>query len=236
MFIKNNSKNSWYIEGMKRIEKEDYPLKAVREAIVNAIIHRDYQIKGSEIHVDMYDDRLEITSPGGMFDGSLIQEQDINKVSSMRRNRIISDIFSRLHFMERRGSGLTRIIESYSDILQKPKFYSDMSMFKVVIPNKSYIDKKVENEVITDINKNFIDDDDYFMLQIYKRLDNVTVKTHNQVKKLFKNYKYNLEFSRDDVEKICEVKRTRAQDIINILIRANLIFEKDNSRYMFFKD
>lgn len=75
---------------------------AVREAIVNAIIHRDYQIKGSEIHIDMFDDRLEIVSPGGMIDGSFIQDLDIAHVSSMRRNRIISDLFSRLHFMERR--------------------------------------------------------------------------------------------------------------------------------------
>ena len=49
---------------MKRIEEYDYPVRAIRESIVNAIIHRDYQIIGSEIHVDMYDDRLEITSPG----------------------------------------------------------------------------------------------------------------------------------------------------------------------------
>lgn len=68
-FIKNNSKTSWQINGMHREEFEDYPTKAVREALVNAIIHRDYQILGSEIHIDMFDDRLEITSPGGMVDG-----------------------------------------------------------------------------------------------------------------------------------------------------------------------
>lgn len=85
---------------MKRVEVEEYPVRAIREALVNAIIHRDYQIVGSEIHVDMYDDRLEITSPGGMLDRSFIQNLDITKVASMRRNRIISDIFNRLHFME----------------------------------------------------------------------------------------------------------------------------------------
>lgn len=63
-FVKNNSKIAWEIKGMKRIENEDYPIRAIREAIVNAIIHRDYQIVGSEIHIDMFDNRLEITSPG----------------------------------------------------------------------------------------------------------------------------------------------------------------------------
>lgn len=86
---------------MKRVEYEDYPTKAIREALVNAIIHRDYQIIGAEIHVDMYDNRLEITSPGGMVDGNIIQNMDITKVASMRRNRVISDIFSRLHFMDK---------------------------------------------------------------------------------------------------------------------------------------
>ena len=122
MFIKNNSQISWEIKEMKRIEKSDYPLRAIREAIVNAIVHRDYQIAGSEIHIDMFDNRLEITSPGGMLDGSFIQNLDITKISSMRRNRVISDIFNRLHLMERRGSGLTRIIESYNDVDIKPEF------------------------------------------------------------------------------------------------------------------
>ena len=135
IFIKNHSRIGWEIKGMKRIEMEDYPVRAIREAIVNAIIHRDYQIIGSEIHIDMYDNRLEITSPGGMIDGSFIQHLDITKISSMWRNRVISDIFNRLHFMERRGSGLTRIVESYSDYNIKPEFSSDISSFKVVFPN-----------------------------------------------------------------------------------------------------
>ena len=57
---------------MQREEQSDYPLRAVREALVNALIHRDYQILGSEIHVDIFDDRLEITSPGGMINGQQI--------------------------------------------------------------------------------------------------------------------------------------------------------------------
>ena len=128
VFIKNHSRMGWEIKGMKRIEVEDYPVRAIREAIVNAIIHRDYQIVGSEIHIDIYDNRLEITSPGGMIDGSFVQNLDITKISSMRRNRVISDIFNRLHFMERRGSGLTRIVESYSDYDVKPTFNSDVSV------------------------------------------------------------------------------------------------------------
>ena len=139
LFVKNNSQKSWGVTGMVRDELEDYPISAVREALINALIHRDYQILGSEIHIDIYPDRLEITSPGGMMDGSKIQALNIADIPSMRRNKVLSDIFSRLHIMERRGSGLTRIIEGYDDVELKPDFYSDMSFFRVTMPNKRHI-------------------------------------------------------------------------------------------------
>lgn len=139
-FIRNNSKNAWTIRGMKREEKSDYPFKAVREVLVNAMIHRDYQIVGSEIHVDMFGDRLEITSPGGMLNGSRIQDLDIRRVPSMRRNEIISDIFGRLHYMDRRGSGIGRILSSYDEFAQRPQFFSTDYYFLVVLPNRSEIE------------------------------------------------------------------------------------------------
>lgn len=236
-FVKNNSKNSWEIVGMKRVEVEDYPLRAVREAIVNAIIHRDYQIVGSEIHIDMYDDRLEITSPGGMLDGSFIQDLDITKISSMRRNRVISDIFNRLHFMERRGSGLTRIIESYNGYSEKPSFTSDTSSFNVTFPNKSYIKNlNAINIVYQSQNGNFVNDEDYFIIKINKCLPVGTRKnTYNKTKKLFDKFTYKYEFRREDVMDIFGVKNSRASDIINLLVKAELIEPASPTKYRFKK-
>ena len=136
-FIRTNSKNPWSIRGMRREEKSDYPFKAVREVLVNARIHRDYQSIGAEVHVDMYDDRMEISSPGGMINGSRIQDMDLRRVPSMRRNEIISDTFGRLHNMERRGSGIRRILNSYVDYAEQPEFYSDEYFFVVTLPNRS---------------------------------------------------------------------------------------------------
>lgn len=136
-FIRNNSKNPWSIRGMRREERSDYPYKAVREVLVNALIHRDYQILGSEIHVDIFDDRLEIFSPGGMMNGQRIQDMDLHHIPSMRRNQVISDVFSRLDLMERRGSGIDRILNSYAEVAQKPSFYSDSDIFLVTLPNRS---------------------------------------------------------------------------------------------------
>jgi ATP-dependent DNA helicase RecG len=136
-FVKNNSQKSWKIQGANRVEYIDYPEDAVREALVNALIHRDYNIVGSEIHIDIYDDRMEIVSPGGMYDGKNIQEVDFNRIASIRRNPILADIFNRLDFMERRGSGLKRIIEAFEDE-KLVEFYSNQSNFFVVMRRQTF--------------------------------------------------------------------------------------------------
>lgn len=120
-FIRNNSKVRFKKEAEYRVDKPDYAERAITEALVNALIHRDYIILGSEIHIDMYDDRLEIWSPGGMFDGRLIQNCDIKNIGSFRRNPIIADLFHRMRFMERRGSGLKKLflkLKNYLVILR----------------------------------------------------------------------------------------------------------------------
>ncbi|MBQ8594188.1 MAG: putative DNA binding domain-containing protein, partial [Bacteroidaceae bacterium] len=73
-FVRNNSQKKWWKENDYREELPDYPERAVTETIANAIIHRDYMQMGSEVHIDMYDDRMEVYSPGGMMDGRLIQQ------------------------------------------------------------------------------------------------------------------------------------------------------------------
>ena len=115
-FIKNNSKVRFVKEATERIDKPDYAERAITEALVNALIHRDYLAMGSEVHIDMFDDRLEITSPGGMFGGVNIQDQDISHIKSDRRNPIIADLFHRMKYMERRGSGLMKIINETSKL------------------------------------------------------------------------------------------------------------------------
>lgn len=142
-FVRNNSKIRFAKEGSYRVDKPDYAERAITEALVNALIHRDYIVLGSEIHIDMYDDRLEITSPGGMFGGKNIQECDIDSVGSMRRNPVIADLFHRMKYMERRGSGLRKILTEtakqpgYMDEL-KPEFVSSTLDFKVILKNLNY--------------------------------------------------------------------------------------------------
>jgi ATP-dependent DNA helicase RecG len=136
-FVRHNSSVKWKKTGTGRIEMPDYPSEAVHEALVNALVHRDYMIQGSEIHVDMYDDRLEIVSPGGMPDGKRIQDLNIDDIPSIRRNPIICDLFSRLKLMERRGSGLRKIIDQYPEDAA-PTFRSTEQSFVVTLKNLNY--------------------------------------------------------------------------------------------------
>lgn len=142
-FVRNNSHKKWWKEADHREELPDYPERAVTESIANAIIHRSYMEIGSEVHVDMYDDRIEIYSPGGMMDGRLIQQLDPLTVPSKRRNPLLADIFSRLDLMERRGSGMKKIIDAYKRYerfpnYHAPEFSSNASEFHVTLWNLNY--------------------------------------------------------------------------------------------------
>ena len=137
-FVKSNTKKGWEKLPNRRKNKPEYAERAVLEAMVNHFIHRDYTVMGSEVHLDIYDDRLVVTSPGGMYNGMLIQNLDIADVSSERRNPILANVMAQLDYMEKRGSGLTRIcnetkaLNGYKEEL-KPMFKSTPTQFQTII-------------------------------------------------------------------------------------------------------
>ena len=137
-FVKSNTKKGWEKLADGRKNKPEYAERAILEALVNHFIHRDYTVIGSEVHLDIYVDRLVVTSPGGMYNGLLIQNLDIEDVSSERRNPVLANVMAQLDYMEKRGSGLTRIcnetkaLEGYKDEL-KPVFKSTPTQFQTII-------------------------------------------------------------------------------------------------------
>lgn len=159
-FVARNSRKAWMKLPNGRQEMPEYPERAVLESCVNALIHRDYLEYGSEVHIDMFDDRIEIYSPGGMMDGTMVQNLDVMNVPSRRRNPIIADIFNRLQYMDRRGSGFKKIVEDYQIYANvsngaKPIFRSEQSSFFITLPNLQYVVKgqDVTKDVIKDVTK-----------------------------------------------------------------------------------
>ena len=206
-FIKVNTKKKWKKGNESRIEMPDYPERAIQEVLVNAIIHRDYAVIGSEIHIDIYDDRIEIYSPGGMFDGSFIQEQNIMEISSLRRNPIIADLFNRIHLMERRGSGLKKIISSYKNAInytqeKEVEFKSTQKDFKVILKNLNY--------------KVAIKSGDKMAI---KSGDKVAIKSQDeQLEKILEYIKKYNNCKTSDIENLLSVKSSRARKLLSILV------------------
>ena len=222
-FVKMNSKMQWKKTANSRIELPEYGERAVFEALVNALIHRDYLEYGSEIHIDMYDDRLVIYSPGGMFDGTTIQDVDPLTIASKRRNPVLADIFSRLKLMERRGSGFKKILEDYQrqelySEAKKPLFYTMNESFFVELKNLNYGDSE---EVFTNVDKfntknslDYLDDIDFSILQILKSNDSITLRK---------------------LEDKLPIKRSAISKRINKLIENNIIERSGTSQMLVYK-
>ncbi len=163
-FARRNSKKMWKKESDRRVEYPEYPERSIFEGLVNGLVHRDYLDMGSEVHIDIFDDRLEIYSPGGMYDGTLIQDRDIDNVPSKRRNPVVADIFSRLDYMERRGSGFKKIMQAYEAEPnytedKKPVFYSNATEFRVILKNLNFTDEVLneKNEVLDEVLNEVLD-------------------------------------------------------------------------------
>ena len=120
------------IQGADRKKMEKIPEAAFREAIANALIHRVWDVD-SQIRVSMFDDRIEIVSPGGLPSGITEEEYLAGKLSVLR-NRNLANVFYRLGFVEIFGTGITRIKQLYAEGLIKPDFEVSENAIKIVLP------------------------------------------------------------------------------------------------------
>jgi ATP-dependent DNA helicase RecG len=105
-FIERNTRTAWRIEALQRQNIPEYPMKALREAITNAVMHRDWFIEGANVFVELYTDRIEVVSPGGLPKGMTLAELG---TKSVRRNALIADLLHRIDFIEKAGTGVRRI-------------------------------------------------------------------------------------------------------------------------------
>lgn len=120
------------IEKLSRIDVRDYPVIAVREALLNLLVHRDYSFSASAL-ISIYDDRIEFVSIGGLMPG--IDLEDILAGISVCRNQNLANVFYRLHLIEAYGTGLTKIMETYEGTSEKPVISTTKNSFKITLPN-----------------------------------------------------------------------------------------------------
>ena len=171
------------IDGMNRITMETVPEAAYREAIANALIHRTWDIN-AYIRVFMFDDRIEITSPGGLPSG-LSETEYLNGNVSVLRNPIIGNIFYRLNLVEILGTGVIRIKDVYKNSLKKPTFEIYDNSIKITLPT---------------INELDLSNDEYLVYKI------LTKNTPKSISEITKNVPFGKSKTTDIIKRLIERK------------------------------
>lgn len=120
------------IKGLERVEKQDYPEAALREALLNALVHRDYSFSGSII-VNVNEKEIEFISLGGLLPG--LSPDDIRSGISQPRNKALAEVFHRLRLIESYGTGIRRIFGLYAECPLQPRIEVTPNTFKIVLPN-----------------------------------------------------------------------------------------------------
>lgn len=129
------NKTSATFKGLERIEKVDYPEEALREALLNALVHRDYSFSGSII-INVNDKEIEFISIGGLLPG--LSPDDIRSGISQPRNKNLADIFHRLRLIESYGTGIRKIYNLYANCPEQPRIEVTSNTFKIILPNMNY--------------------------------------------------------------------------------------------------
>ena len=192
-FLNRYNRTNSEITGLKRTDTREYPEIALREALLNSIVHKEYSYSSSTL-ISVFDDKIEIVTIGGLTKG--LSEDDIMLGVSILRNRNLANIFYRLKLIEAYGTGIPKIIESYNEYNVKPKIEISSNAFKITLPNtladkssakleiklsdKEYliVNMLKENEYIkrTDIEKNLSISSSMAIKLLRNMVDNLVIE------------------------------------------------------------
>lgn len=142
-FLELYNKTEASFSGLKRTDRRDYPEEALREALLNSIIHRDYVFSGSTI-INMFDDHIEFISLGGLVRG--ISMESVMMGVSQSRNPDLQALFYRLNLVESYGTGIRKILRLYSNFNPQPEFRTAEGGFTVSLYNRNEYTQQIQNE------------------------------------------------------------------------------------------
>ena len=212
-FIDFRNQTRATIEKLYRVDVRDYPEVAVREALLNLLVHRDYSFSASAF-ISIYEDRIEFVSIGGLMPG--IDLEDVMVGISVCRNQDLANVFYRLHLIEAYGTGMGKIMKAYESMQVKPVIETTKNAFKIILPN---INAKYEIENAT-----------------VKTKSGTPVTVHTE-KKLSDEEEKILEYARkhgaitrNDVIGLLEVSASTAARVIRKMVKTNLLEQKGKAR------
>ncbi len=191
--------------GLHRIDTRDYPEEALREALLNSIVHRDYSFSASTL-ISVYHDRIEFVSVGGLTDG--ITLNDILLGLSVCRNPKLASVFYRLKLIEAYGTGIPKIMESYEGSGLKPEIEVTDNAFKITLPNRNTAVK--ETEPVSDI------------------------PNHDEVQ-ILAFAETNGQILRSDIETLLDVSQATALRILKRMVAKGLLYQEGNGKKIRYK-
>jgi ATP-dependent DNA helicase RecG len=212
-FIDFRNQTRATIEKLYRIDVRDYPEVAVREALLNLLVHRDYSFSASAF-ISIYEDRIEFVSIGGLMPG--IELEDVMVGISVCRNQDLANVFYRLHLIEAYGTGMGKIMKAYESMQVKPVIETTKNVFKIILPN---INAKYETENTTVKTKSGTP---------------VTVHTEKELsdeeEKILEYARKHGAITRNDVIGLLEVSASTAVRVIRKMVKTNLLEQKGKAR------
>ncbi|MBQ3256908.1 MAG: putative DNA binding domain-containing protein [Oscillospiraceae bacterium] len=194
------NKTASVIKGVVRTDKQDYPEEAIREALLNALVHRDYSFSGSII-INVNDSKMEFISLGGLLPG--LSTEDIRIGVSQPRNKKLAEIFHRLRLIESYGTGIRRIFKLYENCSAQPIIEATNNAFKIVLPNTNATDVLAENKQNSAIN--------------------TPPAITPQMKTVLDYLSEYGEIGEEELQELLNVKRTRAYLVARQMCEADLI-------------
>lgn len=195
------------IEKLYRIDVRDYPEIAVREALLNLLVHRDYSFSASAL-ISIYSDRIEFVSIGGLMPG--IDLEDVMAGISICRNQELANVFYRLHLIEAHGTGMGKIMKSYEDAAEKPTMETTRNTFKIILPNRN-----VENATV-DIPVFKVESAAVYNNERWKMAD-------SREEKILEYARNHGPFTKNDVVDLLRVSPSTAIRLIRGLVKGGLL-------------
>lgn len=196
--------------GLDRIDMRDYPPEAIREALLNALVHRDYSFSSSTL-ISIFDDRIEFVSIGGLVKG--ISFDDIMLGVSVLRNRHLANVFYRLKLIEAYGTGILKINECYAEFTVKPRIETSGNAFKITLPNTNYTDPIAINSFAEDM----------------KPYSAAPARREQLIMNLFR---YKAYISRQDIQAALNVSQPTAILILRKMLADGTLIKEGSGKYV----
>ena len=212
-FIDFRNQTHATINGLLRTDIRDYPEVAVREALLNLIVHRDYSFSASAL-ISIYEDRIEFVSVGGLVPG--MELEDIMVGLSVCRNQNLANVFYRLKLIEAYGTGMRKIIRAYKNQEAQPVIESTKNAFKIILPNINMEseEKKILSEQIT----------------LNKQLEEKIEKLQNRKGEILEYIKMNGDIIREDAEELLGISASTTLRILKKMVEDGILLKQGKAR------